>query len=92
MRYAYWMEQDLVIATGQVEGAVRHLVGERLDCSGMRWTRGKAEAVLHLRCIELNGDWEALENWFHCQTQTRLAKGERHKVLTNQPLPLVKAA
>ena len=39
MRYAHWMEQDLVIATGQVEGAVRHLVGERLDCSGMRWIR-----------------------------------------------------
>jgi Uncharacterised protein family (UPF0236) len=92
MRYAHWMDQDLVIATGQVEGAVRHLVGERLDCSGMRWVRGKAEAVLHLRCIELNGDWETFEDWFHRHTQTRLAKGERHKVLTNQPLPLPKAA
>jgi hypothetical protein len=92
MRYARWMEQDLVIATGQVEGAVRHLVGERLDCSGMRWVRGKAEAVLHLRCIELNGDWERFEAWFHRKTQTRLTKGERHKILTNQPLPLPKAA
>jgi hypothetical protein len=92
MRYAHWMDQDLVIATGQVEGAVRHLVGERLDCSGMRWVRGKAEAVLHLRCIELNGDWEKFEAWFHRQTQNRLAKGERYKVLTNKPLPLSKAA
>jgi hypothetical protein len=92
MRYAHWMAQDLVIATGQVEGAVRHLVGERLDCSGMRWVRGKAEGVLHLRCIELNGDWEKFEAWFHHQMQTRLAKGERHKVLTNQPLPLPKVA
>jgi len=92
MRYAHWMEQDLVIATGQVEGAVRHLVGERLDCSGMRWVRGKAEAVLHLRCIELNGDWQKFEAWFHRKTQTRLAKGKRYKVLTNQPLPMPKAA
>ena len=92
MRYAHWMDQDLVIATGQVEGAVRHLVGERLDCSGMRWVRGKAEAVLHLRCIELNGDWEKFEAWFHRQTQNRLVKGERYKVLTNKPLPLSKAA
>jgi hypothetical protein len=92
MRYAHWMAQDLVIATGQVEGAVRQLVGERLDCSGMRWVRGKAEAVLHLRCIELNGDWEEFEAWFQCQTQTRLAKSRRHKVLTNKPLPLPKAA
>lgn len=92
MRYAHWMDQDLVIATGQVEGAVRHLVGERLDCSGMRWVRGKAEAVLHLRCIELNGDWARFEAWFQRQTQKRLGKGERCKVLTNQPLPLAKAA
>jgi hypothetical protein len=92
MRYAHWMDLDLVIATGQVEGAVRHLVGERLDCSGMRWVRGKAEAVLHLRCIELNGDWEKFEAWFHQQTQSRLANRKRLKVLTNQPLPLPKAA
>jgi hypothetical protein len=92
MRYAHWMDQDLVIATGQVEGAVRHLVGERLDCSGMRWVREKAEAVLHLRCIELNGDWEEFEAWFHRQTQNRLAQGERCKVLTNKPLPLSQAA
>lgn len=92
MRYTYWMEQDLVIATGQVEGAVRHLVGERFDCSGMRWVRGKAEAVLHLRCIELNGDWEKYEAWFQGRTQSRLVKGKRHKILTNQPLPIPKAA
>lgn len=92
MRYAHWMDQDLVIATGQVEGAVRHLVGERLDCSGMRWVRGKAEGVLHLRCIELNGDWEQFEAWFHRQTSRRLAKSKRHKVLTNQPLPLSEPA
>jgi hypothetical protein len=24
----------------------------------MRWTQAKAEALLHLRCIELNGDWQ----------------------------------
>jgi hypothetical protein len=92
MRYAHWMDQDLVIATGQVEGAVRHLVGERLDCAGMRWVRGKAEAVLHLRCIELNGDWDKFETWFHRRTKARLAKSKRHKVLTDDPLPLPKAA
>jgi hypothetical protein len=92
MRYAEWLEQDLVIASGQVEGAVRHLVGERLDCSGMRWLQTKAEALLHLRCIELNGDWQKFVKWFQRRTQTRLNNGERRKVLTNQPLPLAKAA
>jgi hypothetical protein len=92
MRYGEWVEQDLVIASGQVEGAVRHLVGERFDCAGMRWTKGKAEALLHLRCIELNGDWEKFITWFQEKTQARLEKGKRHKVLTDQPLTLTKAA
>jgi uncharacterized protein UPF0236 len=92
MRYGEWMEQDLVIASGQVEGAVRHLVGERFDCAGMRWVQGKAEALLHLRCIELNGDWQKFVIWFQRQTQARLKKGDRHKILTDQPLNLFKAA
>ena len=91
MRYGEWMEQDLVIASGQVEGAVRHLVGERFDCAGMRWVQEKAEALLHLRCIELNGDWEKFVNWFQ-GNQNDLKKGERRKVLTDQPLTLAKAA
>jgi hypothetical protein len=92
MRYGVWMEQDLVIATGQVEGAVRYLVGERFDCAGMRWIRTKAEALLHLRCIELNGDWQKFANWFERQNRARLKKGERCKILTNQPMNLKVAA
>jgi hypothetical protein len=92
MRYGVWMQQDLVIATGQVEGAVRHLVGERFDCAGMRWVRSRAEALLHLRCIELNGDWQEYVTWFERQTQTRLQRGERRKVLTDQPMALRAAA
>ena len=92
MRYGEWQAQDLVIASGQVEGAVRHLVGERFDCAGMRWVQAKAEALLHLRCIELNGDWQKFVTWFQRRTQKRLNKGERHKVLTDQPLTLAEAA
>lgn len=92
MRYGVWMALDLVIATGQVEGAVRHLVGERFDCSGMRWVRQKAEALLHLRCIELNGDWQEFTRWFERKTRTRLKNGRRYKVLTDQAMDLKVAA
>lgn len=92
MQYDKWMKEDLVIASGQVEGAVRQLVGERLDCAGMRWVQGKAEAVLHLRCIELNGDWDKFVTWFQGQTQKHLETEKRHRVLTDQPLPVSKAA
>jgi hypothetical protein len=92
MQYDRWMADDLVIASGQVEGAVRHLVGERLDCSGMRWLQGKAEALLHLRCIELNGDWNKFVRWQQRQTRRRLQRIKRHKILTDQPLPIQRAA
>jgi hypothetical protein len=90
MRYAEWIEQDLVIASGQVEGAVRHVVGERLDCSGMRWVRGKAEALLNLRCIELNGDWDKLIAWVRLHTHERLRQRKRTRILTDQPITLPK--
>jgi len=92
MDYGEWIKQDMVIASGQVEGAVRHLVGERFDCAGMRWVRGKAEALLHLRCIELNGDWEQFFTWSHKQRHKQLRKGKRIKILTDQPMKLPKAA
>jgi hypothetical protein len=92
MRYEKWLKQDLVIATGQVEGTVRQLVGERFDCAGMRWRREKAEALLHLRCIELNGDWQHFFAWTQQRFKRRLARGQRVKVLTDQPLTLANAA
>jgi hypothetical protein len=57
MRYAELRREDIDIGTGAVEGAVRNLVGIRLDGPGMRWGRDRAEMVLHLRCILLNGQW-----------------------------------
>jgi hypothetical protein len=49
---------DLELASGMVEGAVRNLVGLRFDQGGMRWIAERAEALLQLRCIELNGQWD----------------------------------
>lgn len=92
MRYDQWLAQDLVIATGQVEGAVRHLVGERFDCAGMRWLQAKAEALLHLRCIELNGDWQQFVAWTQQRTHAGLRKRKRVKITTDQPLILTPAA
>jgi len=46
------------IATGVIEGACRHLVKDRLDLTGARWGLQGAEAVLKLRAIRCNGDWD----------------------------------
>jgi len=92
MQYATWIEQDLVIGSGQVEGAARHVVGERMDCAGMRWLQGKAEALLQLRCIELNGDWDRFFAWVQGLNRDRLQKRQRIRILTDQPMTLAKVA
>ncbi|MFJ7967092.1 ISKra4 family transposase [Streptomyces sp. NPDC096324] len=46
------------IATGAVEGACRHLIADRLDFTGARWGLDGAEAVLRLRALITNGDFE----------------------------------
>jgi hypothetical protein len=58
MPYYALRRDDLDIGTGAVEGAIRNLVRMRLDGPGMRWSRGRSEWVLHLRCILLNGQWD----------------------------------
>jgi hypothetical protein len=58
MPYYALRRDDLDIATGIIEGAIRNLVRMRLDGPGMRWSRGRSEWVLHLRCILLNGQWD----------------------------------
>ncbi len=58
MRYHQLRRDDLDIATGAVEGAVRNLVRMRLDGPGMRWSRDRSERIVHLRCVLLNGQWD----------------------------------
>lgn len=47
------------IATGPIEGACRHLIGDRLEITGARWGLSGAEAVLKLRAVKDNGDLDA---------------------------------
>jgi hypothetical protein len=72
MQYAKLRHADLEIGSGVVEGAVRHLVGVRLDGPGMRWGRDRAEAVLHLRCVLINGLWDDFTRYLTAQADFRL--------------------
>jgi len=92
MDYGRWRKEDLVIATGVVEGAARYVVGERLDNSGMRWIEERAEAVLLLRCIEVNGDWEAFMEWSQEQRTQELERGQIIQIRSKAPTPLPEAA
>jgi hypothetical protein len=46
------------IATGVIEGACRYLVKDRMDITGARWGLAGAEAVLKLRALVSNDDFD----------------------------------
>jgi len=56
--YAAALANGWPIATGIIEGACRHLVKDRMDLTGARWTLEGAEAVLRLRSLRASGDFE----------------------------------
>jgi len=51
------------IATGVIEGACRHLVKDRMDITGARWGTDTADAILKLRALIANGDFNAYWAW-----------------------------
>jgi hypothetical protein len=58
MRYDEYLAAGYPIGSGVAEGACRHLVKDRLELTGMRWALEGAQAMLHLRALYLNGDWD----------------------------------
>ncbi len=85
MHYQQLIEDDLPIASGIVEGAARYVVGERMDCSGMRWIAERGEALLRLRCIELNGDWDHFFAWGYQHWIDKMRQGEKVIVRKEHP-------
>ena len=75
--YANYLQRGWPIGTGVIEGVCRHLVKDRMELSGMRWTISGAGALLALRSVNENGDWEA----FH-----EFRRAQQHKQLYGIPL------
>jgi hypothetical protein len=64
LKYNRYLAQGLPVATGVIEGACRHLVKDRMEVSGARWSLTGAEAVLRLRALRSSHDFD--EYWtFH---------------------------
>ena len=54
----------LPLATGVIEGARRHLVIDRLERTGMRWSASGAQALLSLRCLKASNAWDEFQQQF----------------------------
>ena len=61
LKYNDYLDQGFPIATGVIEGACRHLVKDRMEVTGARWSLNGAEAVLRLRALRSSLDFD--EYW-----------------------------
>jgi hypothetical protein len=70
MRYDEYLAAGFPIASGVIEGACRHLVKDRMERAGMRWTIDGAQAMLDLRSTYINDGWQAFQHHrIHTETQ-----------------------
>lgn len=71
LRYDTALGAGWPIATGVIEGAVRHLVKDRMDITGARWALTGAEAILKLRALINSGDFDDYWHYHLRQEQHR---------------------
>lgn len=89
MNYDMLLKKDLEISSGPVEGCIKYVVGRRCDHGGMRWIKERAESILQLRCIDLNGDWDAFIQHVHNKTQRdSVDLAQCMRLQQKQPAPL----
>jgi hypothetical protein len=68
LRYDQALAAGWPIATGIIEGACRHIIKDRMDLTGARWSLTGAETILRLRTLISNGDFS--DYWaFHLRQE-----------------------
>ncbi len=91
MNYDELIEKDLEISSGAVEGAVKYVIAQRFDEGGMRWIKEGSEALLQLRCIEVNDQWDDFIKFVHATGRPGCAtappQGVSLQASTPGPLP-----
>jgi hypothetical protein len=75
MQYDEYLAAGYPIGSGVAEGACRHLVKDRLEQTGMRWTVPGAQAMLNTRSLYLNGQWDEFVE-YHIQTEQTTLYGK----------------
>jgi hypothetical protein len=72
MRYDQYLAAGYPIGSGVAEGACRHVVKDRMELTGMRWSVPGAQSMLNLRAIYINDDWPAFLHFYIQKEQTAL--------------------
>ncbi len=69
MKYNEYLSKGYPIGTGVVESACSHVVKDRMEISGARWSINGAESVLRLRSVVKSEDWDNYWNFFTTQAR-----------------------
>ena len=59
MRYGDYLAAGYPIGSGVIEGACKHIIGDRMCGTGMHWEMEGAQPMLDMRVTKLNGEWNA---------------------------------
>lgn len=72
MAYDVYLQKGYPISTGIIESTCGHLVKDRMEDSGMRWSVSGAQQILDLRAVNKNGDWKTFIGYV--QSKNKLNK------------------
>ncbi len=72
MRYDEYLKAGYPIASGVIEGACRHVIKDRMEQGGMRWTLAGAEAMLNVRSVCASSEWETFGTWRQAREAQRV--------------------
>ncbi len=84
MKYEEYLERGFPIGSGVVEGACRNLVKDRMERTGMRWRTSGAQAILDLRAVYLNDDWNQFHKYLIRREQKRLYPNRKRLIRSFQ--------
>jgi len=72
MRYHQYLQAGYPIASGVIEGACRHVIKDRMEHGGMRWTLEGAETMLNVRSICASSEWDNFGSWRQAEDAKRV--------------------
>jgi hypothetical protein len=76
--YPAFLAAGWPVASGLIEGAARWLIKDRMEVTGARWSLDGAEAVLKLRALAGNGDFDDYFD-FHLRQQKQRDHHSRYQ-------------
>ena len=84
LEYPALLKAGWPVASGLIEGAARWLIKDRMEVTGARWSLDGAQAILRLRALVGNGDFDDYLKQENYETTTASTSSLEHSRPDNQ--------